>query len=88
MFDSGFDQADLIFQDSAESLVPIPENKRNYKAWLGYQFLSRVRTLEWVAQNTDQSGMDYSTLSAINTLPFSALALCSVAMTIFALLNF
>lgn len=51
MFDSGFDQSDLIFSDLTESLSLIPWAEQNYTKWLGSDFIRWVRALEGVANH-------------------------------------
>ncbi|XP_022663777.1 melanotransferrin-like isoform X2 [Varroa destructor] len=46
MFVSEYNHRDLIFQDSTQQLLPIVEQKRNYRRYLGLDFLSAIRVVD------------------------------------------
>ncbi|XP_014782585.1 melanotransferrin [Octopus bimaculoides] len=46
MFDSGTYYNDLLFTDSAVRLMQLPEEKQNYKTYLGPNFISQIEALK------------------------------------------
>lgn len=46
MFDSGTYYTDLIFTDAAVRLMYIPEDKQNYKSYLGQDFIGQIHALK------------------------------------------
>ena len=62
MFVSGPKHKDLIFQDSTVNLKPIPHNRRNYRSYLGHDFLRAMSIVDCTASS--------STIFLSTTLPF------------------
>lgn len=52
MFVSEAEHRDLIFQDSTQQLKPVPLERRNYKDYLGTDFLQAVRLVDCSASST------------------------------------
>lgn len=49
MFGSEYPYHDLIFQDATQQLVPVPEEQRNYKTYLGPEFVLAAQTIDCTA---------------------------------------
>ncbi|GAB6026358.1 antigen p97 (melanoma associated) identified by monoclonal antibodies 133.2 and 96.5 [Chamberlinius hualienensis] len=49
MFRSDFPYNDVIFQDAAQQLVPVPVEQRNYKEYLGYDFVHAKMAVDCTA---------------------------------------
>ncbi|CAG5129094.1 unnamed protein product, partial [Candidula unifasciata] len=60
MFDSGIWYTDLIFTDAAVRLMRIPEERQNYKDWLGESFLSQTENLHKYTCVSPDSGISLS----------------------------
>lgn len=57
MFDSGIWYTDLIFTDAAVRLMKIPEERQNYKDWLGESFIAQIENLHrYTCVNPDSAG--------------------------------
>lgn len=46
MFDSGLFYTDLIFNDEAVRLIPIPQERQNYEKYLGWDFINQIKNLD------------------------------------------
>ena len=46
IFDSGNWYSDLLFTDAAVRLMKIPEDRQNYKTWLGEDFIAQIENLQ------------------------------------------
>lgn len=46
MFDSGLFYSDLIFNDEAVRLIPVPLERQNYEKYLGWDFINQIQNLD------------------------------------------
>lgn len=60
MFDSGIWYTDLIFTDAAVRLMRVPEDRQNYRDWLGESFLSQIENLQKYTCVNPDSGVSLS----------------------------
>lgn len=66
MFDSGNWYSDLLFTDAAVRLMLIPEEQRNYKAWLGEDFIAQTENLhKYTCVNPDSASSVVPSLSLL-----------------------
>ncbi|XP_025096209.1 melanotransferrin-like [Pomacea canaliculata] len=66
MFHSGNWYSDLLFTDAAVRLMKIPEDRQNYKTWLGENFIAQIENLQkYTCVNPDSASQFVPSLMLI-----------------------
>ncbi|KAL8576233.1 hypothetical protein ACOMHN_006156 [Nucella lapillus] len=73
MFDSGNWYSDLLFTDPAVRLMRIPEDRQNYKTWLGEDFIAQIENLQkYTCVNPDSGAHIIPSLFVVLLVPLLA----------------